>query len=94
MKSSSKNTSIILRLTNVVLMAPTLCIYLILHMFYPIIGYVLGRGFANSIEATIHLLECIFKDPFGALKMPLHIYYILVKGDKKYGKYSQIIIHN
>lgn len=85
--------STLLRVLNLILMIPTLSIYYILYVFYPIIGYIIGRGFVNSIDTVIPVLDRIFRDPLGALKMPLHIYYILIKGDKNYGKEPEIIIH-
>lgn len=49
-------------------MLPTLVILIWFLWFYPIVGYIMGRGFGNSIESSLELLNLIFdKGAFKAL---------------------------
>ena len=57
-----------------------MALYLLFYTFYPIIGYVIGRGFVSSIDSACDVIEKAQGDPLGALKMPLYIVYVLVHG--------------
>lgn len=71
----------VLRLLNVVFIIPAFVMYMLTYVFYPIIGYILGRGMARSIEACESVLLDFMDTPLQGLKMPLHIYRILVTGN-------------
>lgn len=75
--------STVLRLLNVVLIVPFMALFLVFYMLYPIIGYILGRGFNNSMDTCEAILIGVIDTPLNGLKMPLHIYMVLVKGNYK-----------
>ena len=50
-----------MRLLNVILLTPTIGIIILFNCVYPIIGYIIGRGFNNSITLSSDLFESIFE---------------------------------
>lgn len=55
-------------------------LYLLFYTFYPIIGYIIGRGFVSSVDSACEVLKKAQGDPLGALKIPLYIVYVLLCG--------------
>ena len=51
----------IMRLLNVILLTPMLGIIILFNCVYPIIGYIIGRGFNNSITLSSDLFESLFE---------------------------------
>lgn len=49
------------RILNVLLLLPTLMLIVLFVCIYPIIGYIIGRGFSKSIEVSNNLIEELFE---------------------------------
>lgn len=49
------------RILNVLLLLPTLVLIIWFIGFYPIVGYIMGRGFSASFEVAQELIEVLFE---------------------------------
>lgn len=84
----------ILRVANLTVLLPSMMLYCVFYTIYPILGYTIGRGFVRSIGVVANLIHVVLGDPFGALKMPLHVYRVAIYGEVSCEKVHKIIIHN
>lgn len=71
---------ILLRLLNLLLWFPMMIVVLGSITIYPIVGYVLGRGFENSVHECHNLVNPLIESPIGAIKVIYHMYKLIISG--------------